>query len=191
MGASVVGTPIFDELRELFATSPDRFGSHPRPEPGSPGPARPPAKIIIAGGVGAGKTTFVGSVSDTHPIMVQATTDFGRITLNPDLMLYLFGTSEPQHTAFAGAVGAVVLVDPRRIEDAFPTIGYFENGTDVPFVVAVNMFVDGLVYDLDELREALALDPQVPLMTCDARDPRSAAKVLQNLISHTLNLRPW
>jgi uncharacterized protein len=191
MGASVVGTPIFDELRELFATSPDRFGSHPRAELGSPGPSRPPAKIIIAGGAGAGKTTFVGSVSDTHPIIVQATTDFGRITLNPDLMLYLFGTSEPQHTAFAGAVGAVVLVDPRRIEDAFPTIGYFENGTDVPFVVAVNMFVDGLVYDLDELREALALHPHVPLMTCDARDPRSAAKVLQNLISHTLNLRPW
>jgi signal recognition particle receptor subunit beta len=191
MGARVVGTPIFDELRELFATSPDRFGSHPRAEPGSPGPSRPPTKIIITGGAGAGKTTFVGSVSDTHPIMVEATTDFGRITLNPDLMLYLFGTSEPQHTAFAGALGAVVLVDPRRIEEAFPTIGYFENGTDVPFVVAVNMFVGGLVYDLDELREALALHPQVPLMTCDARDPRSAAKVLQNLISHTLNLRPW
>jgi len=187
MGGSMVGTPIFDELRELFATSPDRFGSHPRAEPG---PARPPTKIIITGGAGAGKTTFVGSVSDTHPIMVEATTDFGRITLNPDLMLYLFGTSEPQHAAFAGALGAVVLVDPRRIADAFPTIGYFENGSDVPFVVAVNMFVGGLVYDLDELREALALDPRVPLMTCDARDPRSAAKVLQNLITHTLDVKP-
>jgi uncharacterized protein len=105
-------------------------------------------------------------------------------------VLYLFGTSEPQHAAFAGALGAVVLVNPLRIEDAFPTIGYFENGTDVPFVVAVNMVGGGLVYDIDELREALALDPEVPLMTCDARDPRSAAKVLQNLISHTLNLRP-
>jgi uncharacterized protein len=186
----VVGTPIFDELRELFATSPDRFESHSRAEPSVPGSSRSPAKIIIAGGAGAGKTTFVGSVSDTHPIMVEATTDFGRITLNPDLVLYLFGTSEPQHAAFAGALGAVVLVNPLRIEDAFPTIGYFEKGTDIPFVVAVNMVGGGLVYDIDELREALALDPEVPLMTCDARDPRSAAKVLQNLISHTLNLRP-
>jgi uncharacterized protein len=190
MGGSMVGTPIFDELRELFATSPDRFGSRPQAAPGSPGPSRPPTKVIIAGGPGAGKTTFVGSVSDTHPITVEAATDFGRITLNPDLVLYLFGTSKPEHAAFAGALGAVVLVDLRRIEDAFPTINYFENGSDIPFVVAVNMFVGGLVYDLDELREALALDPRVPLMTCDAREPRSAAKVLQNLITHTLNIAP-
>jgi signal recognition particle receptor subunit beta len=186
----VVGTPIFDELRELFATSPDRFGSHSRAEPGSPGPSRPPTKVIITGGAGAGKTTFVGSVSDTDPISVEATTDFGRITLNPDLVLYLFGTSEPAHAAFAGALGAVVLVDPRRIEDAFATISYFEKGSHIPFVVAVNMIGGGLVYDLDELREALALDPQVPLMTCDARAPRSAAEVLQNLISYTLNIAP-
>src|SRR6185437_14840416 len=179
MGGSRVGTPIFDELRELFAT-----------EAGRPGPAKPPTKIIIAGGAGAGKTTFVGSVSDTHPITVEATTDFGRITLNPDLVLYLFGTSEPQHAAFVGALGAVVLVDPRRIEGAFATISYFEKGSHVPFVVAVNMVGGGPVYDLDELREALAVDPQVPLMTCDARDPRSAAKVLQNLITYTLDIAP-
>ena len=186
----MVGTPIFDELRELFATSPDRFGSHSRAAPDSPGPSRPPTKVIITGGAGAGKTTFVGSVSDTHPISVEAATDFGRITLNPDLVLYLFGTSEPAHAAFAGALGAVVLVDPRRIEDAFAAISYFEKGSPIPFVVAVNMVGGGLVYDLDELREALALDPQVPLMTCDARAPRSAAEVLQNLITYTLNIAP-
>jgi len=186
----MVGTPIFDELRELFATSPDRFRSHRRAEPGSPAPSRPPTKVIIAGGPGAGKTTFVGSVSDTHPITVEAATDFGRITLNPDLVLYLFGTSKPEHAAFAGALGAVVLVNSRRIEDAFPAINYFEHGSDIPFVVAVNLFVGGLVYDLDELREALALYPQVPLMTCDAREPRSAAEVLQNLITYTLRSAP-
>jgi uncharacterized protein len=184
----VVGTPIFDELRELFANSPDRFGSHSQTEPGSAGAARPPTKIVITGGPGAGKTTFVGSVSDTHPIIVEAATDFGRITLHQDLVLYLFGTSEPGQAGFAGALGAVVLVDPRRVEDAFAAINYFENSSDVPFVVAVNMAGDELAHDLDELREALALDPQVPLMTCDARDPRSAATVLQELVSYTLNV---
>lgn len=184
----MVGTPIFDELRALFAASPDRFGSHPRAEPGSSGAARPPTKIIITGGPGTGKTTFVGAVSDTHPISVEAATDFGRITLHADLVLYLFGTSEPGRAGFAGALGAVVLVDLRRIEDAFAAINYFENGSDVPFVVAVNVFDGGPAHDLDELREALALDPTVPLMTCDARDPRSAANVLQSLITYTLNM---
>jgi signal recognition particle receptor subunit beta len=132
----------------------------------------------------------VGAVSDTHPITVEAATDFGRITLHADLVLYLFGTSEPGQAGFAGALGAVVLVDPRRIEDAFAAINYFENGSGVPFVVAVNMFDGGLAHDLDELREALALDPTVPLMTCDARDPRSAATVLQELVSYTLNVGP-
>jgi uncharacterized protein len=88
----VVGTPIFDELRNLFATSPDRFGSQSRAQPGSRKIAGPPTKIIITGGPGTGKTTFVGSVSDTHPIAVEAATDFGRITLHADLVVYLFGT---------------------------------------------------------------------------------------------------
>jgi uncharacterized protein len=184
----VVGTPIFDELRDLFDASPAGLGPHARAEQGSPVPARPPTKIIITGGRGAGKTTFVGSVSDTHPIAVEAATDFGRITLHPDLVLYLFGTSEPGHAGFIGALGAVVLVDPRRIEDAFAMISYFENSSDVPFVVAVNTVGDELPHELNEVREALALAAYVPLMTCDAQDPRSAAKVLQELVSYTLNV---
>lgn len=184
----MVGTPIFDELRDLFDASPAGLGPHARAEHGSPAPARPPTKIIITGGRGAGKTTFVGSVSDTHPIAVEAATDFGRITLHPDLVLYLFGTSDPGHAGFIGALGAVVLVDPRRIEDAFAIISYFENSSDVPFIVAVNTADDQLPHELDEVREALALAAHVPLMTCDAQDPRSAAKVLQELVSYTLNI---
>ncbi len=183
----MVGTPIFDELRNLFATSPGRCGPQPRAQSGSLKTATPPTKIIVTGGPRTGKTTFVGSVSDTHPIAVEAATDFGRITLHADLVVYLFGTSQPGHQAFTGALGAVVLVDPRRIEDAFSMINYFENSSGVPFIVAVTMVDGGLDHDLDELRDALALDPQVPLMTCDARDPRSATAVLQQLISHTLN----
>ena len=183
----MVGTPIFDELRDLFDASPADLGPQTRAEQGSPTAPKPPTKIIITGGRAAGKTTFVGSVSDTHPIIVEAATDFGRITLHPDLVLYLFGTSEPGHPGFLGALGAVVLVDARRIEHAFAVISYFENSSDVPFVVAVNTIDDQLPHGLDEVREALALDPHVPLMTCDARDPRSATKVLQTLISHTLH----
>lgn len=186
----MVGTPIFDELRALFAAAPDRFGPHSRGARDSAGTARPATKIIVTGGPGAGKTTFVGSVSDTHPIIVEAATDFGRITLHADLVLYLFGTAEPGQAGFAGALGAVVLVDPRRIEDAFPAINYFENGSSVPFVVAVNLVAGELAHELGEVREALALDPQVPVMTCDARDPRSATDVLQNLITYTLNVKP-
>jgi signal recognition particle receptor subunit beta len=129
-------------------------------------------------------------VSDTHPIAVEAATDFGRITLHADLVVYLFGTSQPEHPAFAGALGAVVLVDPRHLEDAFTMINYFENSSEVPFIVAVTMVDGGLAHDLHEIREALALDPQVPLMTCDARAPRSATAVLQQLVAHTLNRKP-
>jgi uncharacterized protein len=195
-GRSVDGTPIFDELRELFDRSHGRFA-----RPGTLGASggtevenslaeagRPPAKIVVAGGRGVGKTTFVGSVSDTDPINVEAATDVGRITLTPDLVLYLFGTSDPSQEGFGGALGAVVLVDPRRIEDAFPTISYFEEGSDVPFIVAVNKFGGELRHELNELREALALDPDVPLTTCDARDPESAAQTLQELVSYTMEV---
>jgi signal recognition particle receptor subunit beta len=190
-GRGVEGTPIFDELRDLFDRSPGRFptparsGVDPRIEAGNVD--RPPAKIVIAGGRGVGKTTFVGSVSDTDPVTVEAVTDVGRITLHRDLVLYLLGTSEPSRAAFAGALGAVVLVDPRRIEDAFATITYFERSA-VPFVAAVNMFDGEVVHELDELREALALGPDVPLTTCDARDPESAAQTLRELVSYTMNV---
>lgn len=142
--------------------------------------------IVVAGGRRVGKTTFVSSVSDTDPVNAEADTDFGQITLHPGLVLYLFGTSEPPQSGFGGVLGAVVLVDARRIADSFATISYFENGSDVPFIVVVNMFDGELRHELDEVREALALGPDVPLTTCDARDSASTARALQELVSHAM-----
>jgi hypothetical protein len=146
--------------------------------------------IVIAGGRGVGKTTFVRSVSNTDPVTAEADTDFGQIILRPDLVLYLFGTSHPPQPGFGGVLGAVVLVDARRIADAFATISYFEN-SDVPFIVAVNTFDGELVHELDEVREALALASDLPLTTCDARDPAPTARVLQELVSYAMNVDAW
>ncbi|MEU2508244.1 ATP/GTP-binding protein [Streptomyces sp. NPDC007863] len=173
-------------------------------------------KVVVVGGFGVGKTTMVGAVSDIPPLtteerMTQAgvgidhnpgvtgkntTTvamDFGRISINEELILYLFGTPGQErfwflwNGIFEGALGAVVLVDTRRIEVCFEIITRLEDRR-VPFVVAVNTFPEAPQYPLPELRTALALSDSVPLVTCDARDRASCRDALLSLMVYLCTL---
>jgi len=191
----------------------------PRTEDHLPQTAQAAVKIVIVGGFGVGKTTMVGSVSEIRPLTTEetmtqagvgvddnygsdtktATTvamDFGRISITDQLVLYLFGTPGQErfwflwNGLFEGALGAVVLIDTRRLEVSFDVIGRLEE-SGVPFVIAVNSFPDGPRYPIEDLREALDLTPEIPIVECDARRRASSRDTLMTLMRflHSLEMK--
>ncbi|HEV3170994.1 MAG TPA: ATP/GTP-binding protein [Actinocrinis sp.] len=190
--------------------------AEPRQEDVLPSSVATAVKIVIVGGFGVGKTTMVGSVSEIRPLTTEetmtqagvgvddptgvelktATTvamDFGRISLSDELVLYLFGTPGQErfwflwNGLFQGALGAVVLIDTRRLAASFDVLGQLEE-RGVPFVVAINRFPDSPDHPVEQLRSALDLPEAVPIVDCDARDRASSRDVLLALMRYLFTL---